>query len=87
MKFTHIKDNKDGSADFNVDLTEEDVRNLRWIAKTKKRRYSNKFIREAILEGITNAMKKCMADNPKWLPKGRTIQDHHGKVIIKRKKK
>jgi len=58
MKVLKIKENKDGSATISYELNADDEYVLRALAKSKKKRYTKKFINDCILEGITNMLKE-----------------------------
>lgn len=57
MRFKCIKEFPDGSAKFDVTLTEKDEKLYRQIAKIRKCNYTKRFVKELIMEALTNATK------------------------------
>ena len=57
MRFKCVKEFPDGSAKFDVTLSQKDEKLYRQIAKIRKRKYSMKFVKELTMEAITNATK------------------------------
>ena len=58
MKFTCIKENKDGSAKFEMELNKKDEELYRDIAKSRGRNYTKKFIKDLTLEALRDALKE-----------------------------
>jgi hypothetical protein len=56
MRLKLVKEHQDGSATFGFTLSKRDEINFRRIAKIQKRRYSQKFIKDSILEALTRGV-------------------------------
>lgn len=57
MKIVRWRDNKDGSATVTLELNKKDESQLKTVAEIQHKKYSKKFIREIILEGIKHGVK------------------------------
>lgn len=58
MKILNIKENKDGSALFDIELSKQDEDKFKEIARLKKRKYDNEFIKRTILKALKNYVNK-----------------------------
>ena len=57
MRFKCVKEFPDGSAKFDVTLSQKDEKLYRQIAKIRKQNYTKRFVKEMIMEALTNVTK------------------------------
>ena len=58
MKVLRIREQKDGGALMDFELSKKDETILRKIAKDRKKKYSNEFVNNIILTAIKNSIDK-----------------------------
>ena len=71
MKVIKITELKDGSANMEYELTQEENRLLKAEAKKRKKRYTTKFVNEVVLQALMDGFHKEEAKKNK---KSRSIK-------------
>jgi len=63
MEIVKIKNNKDGSALVSIILTEQEEERFKEIAKTRKKKFSKKFIETYLIEMLHKEINKSMSSH------------------------